>query len=145
MLTYSSLNDENVHLVATLERDCFGKDAWSENLLRGEIGQEDKHYVVLKEDDEVIGYGGFCKILDEGDIMNIAVRTDKRRCGYASKILDWFFEQADLVGIKSFTLEVRVSNLAARNLYEKKGFSFSGIRKKYYSDGEDCCIYWKYM
>ena len=54
MLVKESLTENNVKKVAELEIECFGKDAWSENLLRQEIGQADKHYVVLFSDGELV-------------------------------------------------------------------------------------------
>ena len=145
MLEFQPLNEDNVVAVALLEKECFGKNAWSENLLRGEIDQSDKYYTVVLLDGKVVAYGGFAKVIDEGDIMNIAVSSEYRRQGFAGMVLSDFFNKSKELGIKSFTLEVRVSNEPARKLYEKYGFEFSGIRTKYYSDGEDCCIYWKYM
>ncbi|MNV66416.1 ribosomal-protein-alanine N-acetyltransferase [compost metagenome] len=50
---------------------------------------------------------------------------------------------ASYLGMKSITLEVRVSNEIAQNLYRKKGFSPAGVRKGYYSDNrEDALIMW---
>lgn len=140
-----SLCNENVSEVAELEKECFGKNAWSENLLRNEIGDPDKRYVVLREDGMVAAYGGFVRVLDEGDIMNIAVKESFRRRGFATLILDSILSMAKELNITAFTLEVRASNTAARSLYEKNGFVNAGIRKNYYSDGEDACIYWRYM
>lgn len=144
MLTVESLTVENVSEVAALDKRCFGEHAWSENLLQGEIGETNKHYVVLKEDGKVVAYGGFCQVFDEGDIMNICVDDTHRRKGYATEILRSFFNVAEKLGVNAFTLEVRVSNEPARRLYEKNGFTFVGVRKNYYPDGEDACIYWWY-
>lgn len=143
MLVKESLTENNVKKVADLEYECFGKDAWSENLLRQEIGQEDKHYVVLFSDRELAAYGGFSQVLNEGDIMNIAVAEKFRRQGYGKRILEEIFSIAKDLHIERITLEVRESNLPARSLYEKEGFVFSGIRRNYYRNKENCCIYWK--
>lgn len=137
------LNIDNVKLVALLEQECFGVDAWSENLLRQEIGQEDKHYILVFLDDELVAYGGFAQVLDEGDIMNIAVAQKYRRQGYGGIVLEKIFAIAKELGIGRITLEVRESNMPARSLYEKKGFQFCGIRRNYYRNKENCCIYWK--
>lgn len=145
LITKEPLDQNNLHAVAELEKECFGSNAWSENLLAGEIGREDKHYIVVRVDGIVAAYGGFIQVLDEGDVMNIAVSSEYRRMGLATLIIDSFFRRAEELGIRSFTLEVRDSNYAAKKLYEKSGFEFVGKRTKYYSDGEDACIYWKYM
>ena len=145
LITKEPLDNNNLHAVAELEKECFGSTAWSENLLAGEIGQDNKHYTVLRKDGVVVAYGGFAQVLDEGDIMNIAVAAECRRQGLGIIIINSFFEQAEDLGIKSFTLEVGDGNFAAKKLYEKAGFEFAGKRTGYYSDGEDACIYWKYM
>lgn len=136
------LKEEYIGQIAELEKECFGREAWSENLLRAELGQENKHYTVICLDGKVVAYGGFAQVLDEGHIMNIAVRKEYRRQGYAKAVLRDFSEKAKKYGVKRFTLEVRESNLPARKLYEAAGFEFVGIRKGYYSDKENCCIYW---
>lgn len=143
MLTLDKLTEKNVKLVAKLEEVCFGEDAWSENLLRGEINQPNKYYFLLFSNEILVAYGGFLHILDEGDIMNIAVAPAYRRQGYATKILNEIFSKGKELGIERFTLEVRESNFSARNLYEKSGFVFSGMRRNYYRNKENCCIYWK--
>ena len=136
----------NVHGVAELEKICFGPYAWSEEMLEHEIIDGNKHYTVaFKDDGEVIGYGGFIHVFDEGDIMDIAVHPKFRRQGVATAIINEFFDQSQFYDIKSFTLEVRDSNEAAKKLYEKMGFVCVGKRPGYYPDKEDACIYWKYM
>lgn len=144
MLEIKFLNEDNAREVAELEKECFGRDAWSENLIRNELNDENKRYVLVYEDGKLAGYGGFNRVLDEGQINNIAVGKFYRRKGYGSLILSRFFSLAPELGIKSFTLEVRESNLPARRLYEKAGFKLEGVRKGYYRNGENACIYWKY-
>ena len=137
-----NLSESNVHAVAELETECFGDDAWSENLLRSELTPE-KRYFVIRDGEKALAYGGFIQIFDEGHITRIAVSKDCRRQGLGQQILSTFFSLASLIGINSFTLEVRIGNVPARSLYEKNGFKLVGIRPKYYRDGEDCCIYWR--
>ena len=145
MLVFENLNENNVAEVADLEKRSFGKYAWSLDLLRGELADEKKHYAVIRVDGKVVAYGGFLQVFDEGDVMNIAVDEAYRRQGYGEAILDRFFSEASKLGINSFTLEVRESNVPAKGLYEKKGFRCAGVRKNYYPDGENACIDWKYM
>ncbi|MFA6866293.1 MAG: ribosomal protein S18-alanine N-acetyltransferase [Clostridia bacterium] len=145
MLEFYPLNFDNVGQVALLEKQCFGKNAWSENLLIEEIPQKNKHYFVCVENNKVLGYGGFAQILDEGHIMNIAVDCNYRKQGIATKILNNIIGLSSDLGIKSYTLEVREKNIPARNLYEQQKFICAGIRKSYYSDGENACIYWRVL
>ncbi|HKL73868.1 MAG TPA: ribosomal protein S18-alanine N-acetyltransferase [Clostridia bacterium] len=145
MVRFDNLTYDNAKQVAALEKECFGKHAWSENLFLDEIPQENKHYIVAYDDDEVIAYGGFAQVLDEAHIMNIAVKNSYRKQGYGSIILDKIILKAKELNISSITLEVRESNIPARNLYEKHTFELAGVRKGYYQDKENACIYWRVL
>jgi ribosomal-protein-alanine N-acetyltransferase len=66
--------------------------------------------------------------------------------GVASKLIEAMTIQGKELEMIGLTLEVRVSNQAAINLYEKYGFKAEGLRKRYYKDtGEDAIIMWKYF
>lgn len=145
MKKFTTLNETNVNAVSELENRCFGAERWSKELLRSEIYDASKHYVVCTVDGEVAGFGGFAQIFDEGHIMNIAVDPKYRKVGIGSEILSRLIASGKEKGIIAFTLEVRVSNSAARRLYERAGFLCVGVRPKYYPDNEDACIYWLYM
>lgn len=145
MLNYTILNYDNVAQVALLEKQCFGAHAWSENLFKEEIPQENKHYIVCLDNENVVAYGGFAQVLDEAHIMNIAVNESYRKQGIASIIIQKLVDKAKEHNILSLTLEVRESNIPARNLYEKHSFVLAGIRKGYYQDKENACIYWRVL
>ncbi|KPU43625.1 mycothiol acetyltransferase [Oxobacter pfennigii] len=101
-------------------------------------------YVVAKDTDKVIGYGGMWIILDESHITNIAVHPDYRGKGIGNLILKAMIEMAKQENIIAMTLEVRRTNYIAQRLYEKYGFVSVGIRPKYYEDNnEDAIIMWK--
>ena len=139
------MDGSNVKRVAEIEAICFRAEKWSEQLFYDELSDPTKFYVVCLVDDNVVGFGGYAQILDEGHIMNIAVAPEFRKQGVASDILSRLLQIGKQNGIKAFTLEVRVSNSAAKILYEKTGFRSVGIRKKYYPDKEDAEIYWLYL
>ena len=145
MVELYPLSEENYKKVAFIDRECLGEEGWSEQLYADEIDSEGKNYFVACLDGEIVGFGGYAQILDEGHIMNIAVLPNARRQGIASYLLDKMIEKGKSDGITSFTLEVRQSNEAAISLYEKKGFTFVGARKKYYGGKEDARIYWLYL
>lgn len=101
-------------------------------------------YLVIKQEDKVIGYGGMWIILDEGHITNIAIHPDFRGIGAGNLILTALIDLCKAEGITALTLEVRASNTIAQNLYYKFGFELEGIRKGYYADNhEDALILWK--
>jgi [ribosomal protein S18]-alanine N-acetyltransferase len=91
----------------------------------------------------LIGYAGLWAIEDEGHITNVAVHPDYRRMHLGSILVEMLIDQTRKEGLKRFTLEVRVSNRAAIELYEKFGFVSAGLRKGYYEDNnEDAMIMW---
>ncbi len=101
-------------------------------------------YLVAEMDGIVVGYGGIWLIIDEGHITNIASDIDYRRMGIGNSLVEGLIDICREKEISSMTLEVRVSNIAAQNLYKKYGFVEAGIRPKYYvDDNEDAIIMWK--
>ena len=109
-----------------------------------ELANDQAHYfVACTEKGEVAGYAGFWQVMDEGHIMNIAVRKDRREKGIGQSLMEAMLSFGDGLGILYWTLEVRVSNLPAVRLYEKIGFTSAGIRPGYYSHPrEDANILW---
>ncbi|MBE7092682.1 MAG: ribosomal-protein-alanine N-acetyltransferase [Clostridiales bacterium] len=124
-----------------IEKDSF-KEPWSKDAYEKEINNPLSTICVITVNDEVVAYGGFWKILDEGDINNIAVKKEYRGKGFGKMLMNALTEEAKEQNIKAMTLEVRVSNKSAIELYKKFGFVEAGVRKKYYSDSEDALIMW---
>ena len=97
-------------------------------------------YFIAVDSETVVGYAGLWKVVDEGQITNIAVSPQYRRQGIANRLINELIERSP--DIKSYTLEVRESNTAARTLYENLSFKAVGLRKGYYSDnGENAVLY----
>ena len=99
-------------------------------------------FFVLLQNGETAGYAGMHCVCGECYIDNIAVRKAFRRRGFGRLLLNRLVRQAREEKASFITLEVRVSNEPARELYEKSGFTERGSRRKYYSDpAEDAVIY----
>ncbi len=79
-------------------------------------------------------------VADEMHIANVAVHPDLRGGGVARLLLEHAFDEAHNQGARWCQLEVRVGNDAARALYGKLGFRKMGVRRGYYSDGEDAVV-----
>lgn len=88
----------------------------------------------------IVGYGGFWLMAGEAHISTIAVRPEHRRRGIGELLLTAMIDRATELGAKVMALEVRVSNVAAQNLYRKYCFKRMGLRRRYYSSGEDALI-----
>lgn len=132
----------DVDAVAEIEKDSF-KFPWSRQSLEDECYNPIATcFVVCDDAGTVCGYGGYLKVLDEAYITNVAVKPCERNKGYGAAIIKALTEEAKATDCTAITLEVRESNAQAIKLYEKFGFAFSGIRPKFYPDGENAKIYW---
>lgn len=91
----------------------------------------------------IVGYGGLWLSVDEGHITTLAVSPEYRGRGIGELVLNGLIDQAMELDADMLTLEVRVSNLVAQQLYLKYGFKPAGTRPRYYTDnGEDALIMW---
>lgn len=134
---------EDLDQVMSLELACFSvpwtKESFEQELTKNKLA----NYLVIEENDAIIGYGGTWYVMDEGHITNIAVHPEHRKKGLGKKLVAAMIEEAKKHQMTQMTLEVRVSNLPAIKLYEGMGFSSVGIRPKYYTDNhEDAMIMW---
>lgn len=90
----------------------------------------------------LIAYVTTYHVLDEFEILNIAVLPEFRRMGIARHLLLTTLQEAKKMAIQNICLEVRVTNSAAIGLYENCGFIRTGVRPHYYPDtGEDALLY----
>ncbi len=110
---------------------CFS-DAWREETVFHDMEGDYSCYFIAKVDEEIVGYGCFWFIADEGQLVNIGVHPDYRRLGIGEAILTRGIEEARAKGMRTMFLEVRVSNLGAQKMYEKFDFQNLGLRKKVY-------------
>lgn len=89
----------------------------------------------------IVGFVGYWYIVDEAHISTIAVHPDYRGRGIGERLLVAMLEHARSLGATLATLEVRIGNVAAQNLYHKYGFEEVGRRKNYYRDNlEDALL-----
>ncbi|HEY4720963.1 MAG TPA: ribosomal protein S18-alanine N-acetyltransferase [Anaerolineae bacterium] len=148
---------EDVPAVMAIEHRSFTLP-WSDYTYRHEILENNhSHYIVVWRTDvsvskrsnwwtrlrcqngpgKLVGYGGFWLILDEAHISTIASHPDWRGRGLGEFLLGEMIEQAIGLGASMITLEVRVSNTVAKNLYHKYGFVIVGRRPRYYRDNNE--------
>ena len=127
-----SMDLSHVQAVADLEKVCF-HDPWSLNAITGEVSNPLSMWIVALEDDRVVGYIGSQSVIDQADVMNIAVDPDYRRRGIAEALIQRLVNGLQERGVTGLLLEVRVSNDPARSLYEKLGFVVVGRRPGYYT------------
>jgi ribosomal-protein-alanine N-acetyltransferase len=118
---------------------------WSRSMFAGELAKPSSVSLGAFDEQGVLtGYLIVSRYVDAWHVMNIAVDLELRRLGVASRLLEVLFELTAGDTRRGYTLEVRVSNLAAIALYERFGFATSGVRRGYYTDNrEDARIMWK--
>lgn len=127
-----------------IEEQCHPKP-WTAGVFTSEIElarHSERYYVVARIGNELAGYAGLMYAPDEAHITNIAVDPKIRRRGIGRMLLVHLIETALDDGVESMTLEVRVSNEAAQQLYRGFGFVPAGIRQRYYENSEDALVMW---
>ncbi|QWU17194.1 ribosomal-protein-alanine N-acetyltransferase [Paenibacillus sophorae] len=142
-LGFRLMKVEDIPDILVIEHEAFTMP-WTGEAFRNELTHNHfAKYMVMEFDGRIIGYAGMWAIVDEAHVTNIALLEAYRGRKWGERLLDELMKTAAYLGMKSITLEVRVSNDVAQNLYRKKGFRPAGLRKGYYSDNrEDALIMW---
>ncbi|RJQ30147.1 MAG: ribosomal-protein-alanine N-acetyltransferase [Peptococcaceae bacterium] len=135
---------EHLPEVVAIEEASF-PTPWSLFAFTYEVMQNNfAHYIVALDRRQVVGYAGVWVIMDEAHITNVAVHPQCRGRRVGLHLMEELMKRVASIGVDRMTLEVRPSNIVARNLYEILGFTECGRRKGYYSDNhEDAIIMWK--
>ena len=131
------MNESHVASVAAIEKECFGRDAWSEKSVSGDLTNALALWLVAVEGDTVAGYVGSQTVCNETDMMNVAVTADFRRRGIGEKLVNALVEELKAMESHCLTLEVRASNTPAQAMYEKLGFAEIGRRPRYYQNPKE--------
>jgi ribosomal-protein-alanine N-acetyltransferase len=124
--------------LARLHADCFPR-GWSALELAELLAEPGM--IALSEGRPTIRGFILCRVvLDEAEILTLAVAREYRGAGIGRALLDQAMSQAELAAAKSVFLEVSTRNEAAIALYTKFGFVRGGLRRDYYADGSDALV-----
>jgi ribosomal-protein-alanine N-acetyltransferase len=137
----AAMRVEDIPAVHAIERASFPVP-WPSYAFRQELETNRlARYLVVRAGDGIVGYGGLWLLVDEAHITTFAVLPGWRRQSIGARLLLALLDLAVELGASVATLEVRISNLDARRLYERFGFRPVGVRPHYYSDNaEDALI-----
>ncbi|HEX2023326.1 MAG TPA: ribosomal protein S18-alanine N-acetyltransferase [Acidimicrobiales bacterium] len=117
---------------------------WSLSLFMSELAlRTSRAYWVARIDGAVVGYCGLMVSADDGHVTTLAVDPAWQRRKVGSRLLLTLAREAIARGVSSLTLEVRIGNRGAQELYRHFGFRPAGIRKSYYVEtNEDALVMW---
>jgi [ribosomal protein S18]-alanine N-acetyltransferase len=117
---------------------------WSRMMFVSEIVKSTSVCLGAFVDSGLVAYVIVSRYVDAWHVMNLVVAPEHRRQGIATRLLVALFDRIPEDDRRGFTLEVRVSNGAAIELYESMGFRGQGVRRGYYTDNrEDALIMWR--
>ena len=133
-------SEEHIKDAAVIEAKTFS-EPWSAEAMRLLCTPEYPSIALVGDGGECVGYIGSLRVLDELQIINVAVKDELRGRGLGRALLQSFEELCESLDVSFVSLEVRESNTAAISLYERFGFTVAGKRKAFYrSPVEDALV-----
>jgi ribosomal-protein-alanine N-acetyltransferase len=139
----SPMRRRHIRSILKIEQVAYPRP-WAASVFASEIDQvpRARRYYVAHIGRRLVGYGGLLVAPDSAHITNVAVDPDFRRMGIASRLLLALARDAITRGSPALTLEVRVGNDGAQELYRRFGFAPAGMRKRYYEGTDDAIVMW---
>ncbi len=125
------MEPEDLDAIMEIEAASFS-DAWTRGGFEESLTQPYAIMLSAKLNEKVVGYSCLYHILDEGEIINVAIHPDCRGRGFGGIMLGRLLEAGKKVGVNRFVLDVRESNIAAQKLYENAGFKKIALQKRFY-------------
>ena len=143
MITYRKMTPDDVEAVYAIELATF-PTPWTLDSFHYEMRENQfAHYLVAEDDNGIVGFCGMWLVIDAAQITNVAVVERMRGQKIGEALMKEAMRVAREANMDVMSLEVRVTNEVAQNLYRKLGFQNGGIRKGYYTDnGEDALVMW---
>lgn len=144
MIRYRKMTPDDVEAVHAVEVASF-PTPWTLDAFHHEMCENQfAHYIVAEnEQSKIVGFCGMWIVVDSAQITNVAVLHEARGQGIGEGLMRHAMNYAKEADVETMSLEVRVSNEVAQNLYRKLNFQDGGIRKGYYTDnGEDALVMW---
>jgi ribosomal-protein-alanine N-acetyltransferase len=139
MILFRNACKTDLFQIARLEQDIFS-DAWTENAIEETFCQKQAFISVADVDGEVVGYCIIYHVLDEGEMVRIAIDQKVRRQGIGKELLTYTSKVCQEKGVSRILLEVRMSNASARGFYTNYGFGEDGIRKNFYDNPKEDAV-----
>ena len=132
-MTFREMLVEDLDQVMEIENELISPP-WTREGFFTFLLKDENMFFVVEEKGRILGYCSMQTVLDEGDILNVAVTRDRQKEGIGYFLVDSMLMLAAARGIHIVHLEVRESNGSARRLYQRLGFKEDGFRKNYYTE-----------
>ncbi|MGA1416432.1 MAG: ribosomal protein S18-alanine N-acetyltransferase [Candidatus Nanopelagicaceae bacterium] len=140
MITYRNLTLVDAIAIFELEKEIFGKQAWTLAQVKEELSGSRRLYLGALDDEKIVGYAGIAANGESADIHNVAVHGNYRRQGIARRLIARLERWAKDQGAQFALLEMRVGNDEALPLYRSLDYQEISIRKDYYAPGVDATV-----
>jgi ribosomal-protein-alanine acetyltransferase/tRNA threonylcarbamoyl adenosine modification protein YeaZ len=124
----------------SIEKNAYGKEAWTMAQLKEEFAGKDRMYVVGEFGGELIAYAGVVNLAGTADVLTLTVADEHRRKGIGRELLRRLIDWSRTQKCEAIMLEVRVGNIDAIPLYESFGFIEISRRKDYYGPGKTAIV-----
>ncbi len=131
-LSLRKMLGSDLELITAMEHQV-STHGWSRKIFQQSLGANRCFVLEGLHCQAILGFCVLQNILDEVHILNVCIAPEYQRRGWGEALLTSIIEDANEQGAADIHLEVRASNMAARNIYHKLGFNDVGIRKNYYS------------
>jgi ribosomal-protein-alanine N-acetyltransferase len=142
-VTVTPMRRRHLRGVLRIESQVYPRP-WSLGLFMSELGfRNSRVYLVARVGSSVVGYAGLMLVAGDGHVTTIAVDPDWHRSKIGTRLLLHLARQGIAHGVDNLTLEVRVGNTGAQEMYRAFGFAPAGVRKGYYTEtNEDAIVMW---
>ncbi|MDD3186674.1 MAG: ribosomal protein S18-alanine N-acetyltransferase [Anaerostipes sp.] len=134
---------DDIEEIAKLEADCFS-DPWSQKGIWDAYNGDFYLMYKIEEKEKIAGYIIGRYIVDEGELLRVAVNPKERQSGLGQALVQMLQNEMSVRGVKDIFLEVRESNENAIKLYEKMQFECIGKRKRYYQHPTEDAVLMKW-
>jgi [ribosomal protein S18]-alanine N-acetyltransferase len=137
------MTSADLPVVLDLEQSLYGDEAWSRQMLTGELSQQpgSRYYLIADSAGDIAGYAGLMAAGHQADVVTISVADGRWGQGIGSTLLGALLTEAARRGCTEVFLEVRADNSRAQRLYHWWGFGEIGVRRGYYQpSGTDAIV-----
>jgi len=138
-ISFKAFTAKDIDHALAIERLVYDSP-WNQAKFTDSLNNPKTLASLLVVDEQVLGYFVATHSPDSADLLNICIHPQYQHQGLGTQLFDYLTKQLQTLNLDTLFIEVRASNETAFLFYQKLGFKLIGLRKKYYSNGEDAKI-----